>query len=137
MGFHTHDAVSGRLGRVLVVADEPRIRRLVHLTLTKAGYEVVEAQDGEHAIQVLNSGDNLLKVDTILCDIRMPKVNGIEAIAYFRTRYPTVSVWPLIAISTRWETLPVTLHRLGAGRAREAKPCGVPAGSKRIVSRGF
>ncbi len=92
MGFHTHDAVSGRLGRVLVVADEPRIRRLVHLTLTKAGYEVVEAQDGEHAIQILNSGDNPLMVDIILCDIWMPKVNGIEAIAYFRTQYPTVPV---------------------------------------------
>jgi len=92
MGFHTHDAVSGRLGRVLVVADEPRIRRLVHLTLTKAGYEVVEAQDGEHAIQVLNSGDNPLMVDIILCDIWMPKVNGIEAIAYVRTQYPTVPV---------------------------------------------
>ena len=92
MGFHTHYAVSGRLGRVLVVDDEPSIRKLVNLSLTKAGYEVVEAQDGEQAIKVLNSDDNPLMVDTILCDIRMPKVNGIEAIAYFRTQYPTVPV---------------------------------------------
>jgi two-component system chemotaxis response regulator CheY len=92
MGFHTHYAVSGRLGRVLVVDDEPSIRKLVNLSLTKAGYEVVEAQDGEQAIKVLNSDDNPLMVDTILCDIRMPKVNGIEAIAYFRTQYPTVPI---------------------------------------------
>ena len=92
MGFHTHDAVSGRLGRVLVVDDEPSIRKLVNLSLTKAGYEVVEAQDGEQAIKVLNSDDNPLMVDTILCDIRMPKVNGIEAIAYFRAQYPTVPI---------------------------------------------
>ncbi len=92
MGFHTHYAVSGRQGRVLVVDDEPSIRKLVNLSLTKAGYEVVEAQDGEQAIKVLNSDDNPLMVDTILCDIRMPKVNGIEAIAYFRTQYPTVPV---------------------------------------------
>ena len=92
MGFHTHYAVSGRLGRVLVVDDEPSIRKLVNLTLTKAGYEVVEAQDGEQAIKVLNSDDNPLMVDTILCDIRMPKVNGIEAIAYFRAQYPTVPI---------------------------------------------
>ena len=92
MGFHTHYAVSGRLGRVLVVDDEPSIRKLVNLTLTKAGYEVVEAQDGEQAIKVLNSEDNPLMVDTILCDIRMPKVNGIEAIAYFRAQYPTVPI---------------------------------------------
>ncbi|MGH7167081.1 MAG: response regulator [Nitrospiraceae bacterium] len=92
MGFHTHYAVSGRLGRVLVVDDEPSIRKLVNLSLTKAGYEVVEARDGEQAIKVLNSDDNPLMVDTILCDIRMPKVNGIEAIAYFRTQYPTVPI---------------------------------------------
>ena len=92
MGFHTHYAVSGRLGRVLVVDDEPSIRKLVNLSLTKAGYEVVEAQDGEQAIKVLNSDDNPLMVDTILCDIRMPKVNGIEAIAYFRAQYPTVPI---------------------------------------------
>ena len=92
MGFHTHYAVSGRQGRVLVVDDEPSIRKLVNLSLTKAGYEVVEAPDGEQAIKVLNSDDNPLMVDTILCDIRMPKVNGIEAIAYFRTQYPTVPV---------------------------------------------
>ena len=92
MGFHTHYAVSGRLGRVLVVDDEPSIRQLVNLSLTKAGYEVVEAQDGGEAIKVLNSDDNPLMVDTILCDIRMPKVNGIEAIAYFRAQYPTVPI---------------------------------------------
>jgi CheY-like chemotaxis protein len=37
MGFHTPYAVSRRLGRVLVVDDEPSFRKLVNLTLTKAG----------------------------------------------------------------------------------------------------
>ncbi|MBI4401252.1 MAG: response regulator, partial [Nitrospirae bacterium] len=40
----------------------------------------------------LNSDDNPLMVDTILCDIRMPRINGTEAIAYFRTQYPSVPV---------------------------------------------
>lgn len=92
MSVHTHSAVSGRQGRVLVVDDESSIRKPVKLTLTKAGYEVVEAHDGEQAINVLNSDDNPLMVDTILCDIQMPKINGIDAIAYFRTQYPTVPV---------------------------------------------
>ena len=60
--------------------------------LTKDGYEVIEAADGEEAIRLLNSGDNALMVDTILCDIRMPKINGDEAILYFRSQYPTVPV---------------------------------------------
>jgi two-component system chemotaxis response regulator CheY len=92
MGLHTHYAVSGRQGRILVVDDEAEVRKPVSLTLKKAGYEVVEAENGQEAIDVLNMGDNPLMVDTIVCDIRMPKVSGTEAIAYFRAQYPSVPV---------------------------------------------
>ncbi len=90
--MHTHYAVSGREGRVLVVDDEEGIRKPIGLMLTQAGYEVVEAEDGGQAIRKLNSDDNPLMVDTILCDINMPKINGSEAIVYFRVQYPTVPV---------------------------------------------
>ena len=79
-------------GRVLVVDDEADVRKSVRLTLTKAGFDVVEAADGEEAIRQIKSGDNPLMIDTILCDIYMPKVNGMEAIAYFRTQFPGVPV---------------------------------------------
>jgi two-component system, chemotaxis family, chemotaxis protein CheY len=92
MSFHTHYAVNGRQGRVLVVDDEAQVRKPISLMLAKDGYEVVEAENGEEAIQSLNAGDNPLMVDTILCDIRMPKINGAEAISYFRSQYPTVPV---------------------------------------------
>jgi len=92
MTLHLHDAMGDRLGRVLVVDDEESIRRIVVRSLTKAGYEVVEADNGERAIAVLNGGDNPLMVDAILCDIHMPKINGHEAIAYFRRQYPGVPV---------------------------------------------
>ena len=45
-------------GRVLVVDDEADLRKSVRLTLTKAGYDVVEAEDGEKAIEAVRSGDN-------------------------------------------------------------------------------
>jgi two-component system, chemotaxis family, chemotaxis protein CheY len=80
------------LGRVLVVDDEEDIRKTVRMTLTKAGFEVVEAEDGEEAIKVIRSGDNPLMVDAILCDIQMPKINGIEAVAFFRQQFPSVPV---------------------------------------------
>lgn len=80
------------LGKVLVVDDEADVRKTVRLTLTKAGYTVVEAEDGEKAIQAIRSGDNPLMVDTIICDIQMPKINGMEAIAYFRQQFPQVPV---------------------------------------------
>ncbi len=53
-------------------------------------------QNGEKAIEVINSGENRLLLDVVICDIRMPEVNGIEAIAYFRQNYPRV---PLIVLT--------------------------------------
>lgn len=87
---------NGGRGRVLVVDDEADVRKAVNLGLTKAGYEVIEAQDGQQAVDVLNSDDNPLAVGVIICDIRMPKVNGVEAIAYFRAQYPSR---PIIALT--------------------------------------
>lgn len=91
-GKNLHEPVRHRWGRILVVDDEEAVRKPIRLTLLKAGFEVVEAEDGAQAIQRLNEGDNPLAVDTILCDIRMPKINGVEAIAYFRQQYPSVPV---------------------------------------------
>jgi two-component system chemotaxis response regulator CheY len=79
-------------GRILVVDDEPDVRRSVHLTLKKAGYEVVEAEDGEKGIAAIRSGDNPLMVDAIICDIHMPKINGNEAIMWFRSQFPSVPI---------------------------------------------
>lgn len=80
------------LGRVLVVDDEPDMRKAVRLILAKAGYDVVEAEDGERAIAVLNSADNAHAIDTIICDIYMPRMNGIEAITHFRSHFPSIPV---------------------------------------------
>ena len=89
-GISTDDKI--RLGRVLIVDDEDCIREVLRTMLTNAGYDVEEADDGGRAVEVLNSGDNPLMVDVIICDIRMPKINGTEAIAYFRAQYPSVPV---------------------------------------------
>jgi len=79
-------------GRVLVVDDEPDVRRVVRLMLEKAGYDVLEAEDGQAAIEVINTGENRLMLDAVLCDMRMPKINGVEALAYFRDNFPHVPV---------------------------------------------
>jgi len=79
-------------GRVLVVDDEPLVRNVVRMTLEKAGYEVLEAENGEKAIKAINADENPLVLDVVICDIRMPKINGVEAIDYFRREYPHVSL---------------------------------------------
>jgi len=79
-------------GRVLVVDDEADLRKSVRLILTKAGYDAIEAEDGEKAIEAIRSGDNPLLLDIVICDLVMPKVNGIEAIAFFRSQFPGVAI---------------------------------------------
>ena len=79
-------------GRILVVDDEPDIRKIVRMTLEKAGYEVLEAEDGEKAIEIINTGENRIMLDVIICDIRMPKINGVEAVDYFQKEWPRVSL---------------------------------------------
>lgn len=80
------------LGRILVVDDEPDVRKVVRLSLEKAGYDVVEAEDGHQAVQEIKSGENPLLLDVILTDIRMPKLNGLEAIQFFQYEFPHVSL---------------------------------------------
>jgi len=75
-------------GRVLIVDDEPDVRKVVRMTLEKAGYDVLEAEDGEKAIATLSEGENNLLLDVIISDIRMPNINGVEAIKYFQQEYP-------------------------------------------------
>lgn len=99
------------LGRILVVDDEADVRKSVRLVLTKAGYEVREAEDGEKAITQIRSNDNPFKVSLIICDIHMPKVNGMEAIAYFRQEFPSV---PVIVLTGEPEIAGAThLFKLG------------------------
>ena len=89
-GLHTKDT-PGK-GRILIVDDEESIRKALRLTLAKVGYDVVEADDGETGIKAIGADDNPLMVDVVICDIRMPKINGLEAITYFRRQYPSVPV---------------------------------------------
>ena len=108
-GLHTKDT-AGK-GRVLVVDDEKNIRDLLRMTLTKAGYEVLEAEDGATAVELIRQDDNPLMVDVITCDIRMPKMNGVEAIAFFRKEFPSV---PVVVITGFPETeLAVSLLKQG------------------------
>ena len=71
----------------------------------------MEAVDGQEAIDILSDGDNPLLVDAILCDIRMPRINGIDAICFFRSQYPSIPVIVLTGYPD-WN-LAVTLMKMG------------------------
>ncbi len=79
-------------GKIMVVDDEEDVRETLRLQLEAENYNVIEAGDGEEAIKLLRSEDNLMNCGLILCDIRMPKVNGIEYIDYLKEQAPGIPV---------------------------------------------
>jgi len=83
-------------GLVLVVDDEPDVRKVVRMTLEKAGYDVIEAEDGEKAIAEVKKNENMLLLNLIITDIRMPNMNGIDVINYYQKEWPSV---PLIVLT--------------------------------------
>jgi two-component system, OmpR family, KDP operon response regulator KdpE len=66
--------------KILVVDDEPQIRRSLRATLTSAGYVVVEARSGEEAIEELQAGH----IDMVLLDLLMPGMGGTAACRQIR-----------------------------------------------------
>jgi two-component system chemotaxis response regulator CheY len=100
------------LGRVLVVDDEEDTRKSIRMMLTRGGYDVVEAEDGEKAIAAMNSWDNHLMVDIIILDLYMPKMNGMEALAYFRSQFPSI---PVIVLTAKPELLNAEMWKMGQG----------------------
>jgi len=75
-------------GKILVIDDEEDVREVLRLHLESAGYNVLEAEDGEVGINILRSEDNMINVGVILCDIRMPKVNGVECVDFLKREAP-------------------------------------------------
>jgi DNA-binding NtrC family response regulator len=98
------------MSKILIVEDEIAIRRV----LTKILYEenndfiISEAQDGLSAVDHIKNND----VDLILCDIKMPKMDGIEVLEYSKRLKPET---PIIMISGHGDLeTPVETMRLGA-----------------------
>jgi two-component system, OmpR family, KDP operon response regulator KdpE len=85
--------VTSRPGRVLVVDDEPALRRLLRTSLTAEGYEVIEAASGEEGWSVFQRA----KPDVILLDLGLPDVDGREVIKRVRQ----IDLTPIIVLSIR------------------------------------
>ena len=81
--------------KVLIVEDEDGIRELMRLFLVKKGYEIIEAEDGFEAMDVLSKEDP----DLILLDIEMPGMSGLELCEKIRIRTKT----PILFVSYRKE----------------------------------
>lgn len=83
------------MGRILVVDDSGDARALMREVLEDAGYEVVEACDGEEVITRCLGRP----VDAVILDIFMPRKDGIEALTELRQHFPGI---PVVAVSAGW-----------------------------------
>ena len=86
-----HDALSEAdtpKAHLLVVEDEPLIRRLFSMLLTSAGYSVAEADNGFAALEEIRRRRPAL----ILSDLNMPRMTGFELLSVIRRRFPSIHV---------------------------------------------
>ena len=82
---------------VLVVDDEQRMRKLVKDFLQTNGFEVLEAEDGEKALEIFEKNKN--KINIILLDVMMPKLDGWSVLRQIRQK----SKVPIIMLTARGE----------------------------------
>jgi Response regulators consisting of a CheY-like receiver domain and a winged-helix DNA-binding domain len=82
---------------ILVVDDESRMRKLVKDFLIQKGYSIIEAENGEKAIDIFE--ENISKIDLILLDIMMPKLDGWSVCRSIRQS----SNVPIIMLTARGE----------------------------------
>ena len=82
---------------ILVVDDESRMRKLIKDFLTQKGFSIVEAEDGEKALEVFE--ENKSKINLILLDVMMPKLDGWSVLRQIRQ----TSKVPIIMLTARGE----------------------------------
>jgi two-component system KDP operon response regulator KdpE len=83
------------MGNILIVEDDPSIRKLVKVNLMKRGYTVTEADDSHKAISLFQE----VSVDLVLLDLILPGLSGVDVCKWIRSR----SDIPIIILSARLE----------------------------------
>ena len=79
--------------KILVIDDEPPIRKLLRMGLTAQGYQTLEAPNGKTALELLNQ-----KPDLVILDLGLPDIQGHELLRMIRARSESV---PIVVLSSR------------------------------------
>lgn len=103
------------MGNILIVEDDPNIRKLVRVNLVKRGYTVIEAEDSHQAMAHFQAE----VIDLVLLDLVIPGLSGVDVCAWIRTR----SDVPIIVLSARLE--------------EELKVAALDAGADDYVTKPF
>jgi len=85
--------VSAKSAKILIVEDEPQMRRAVGAGLRANGFEVLLAESNEQALDMIP----LARPDVILLDLTLPNIDGLDVVRELRTWSTT----PIIVVSAR------------------------------------
>jgi len=115
--------------RILTIDDSKTMRDMLLLTLTDAGFEVLQGVDGQDGLNVL--GDQ--RVDVIITDINMPKMDGYEVIRQLRQN-PRHKTTPILVLTTESDADKRTLARNAGATGWMVKPFD-PEGLIAIINK--
>lgn len=101
---------------ILVVDDDPPMRAIIDIMLRREGYDVVQAEDGHDALQLLET----ITPDALIIDVMMPRMDGLTLCRELRTR-PQTQKLPVLILSV-----------LGDPHSRQN---GLEAGANRYLSK--
>ncbi|MEK4876408.1 response regulator transcription factor [Bacillus sp. FSL W8-0102] len=87
------------MAKILIVDDDPHIRKLLQVILSEKGFTILEAQDGKDALSLLDSE----KVDLIILDIMMPNMDGWDLCENIRAYYS--DSLPILMLTAKGETV--------------------------------
>lgn len=102
---------------ILIVDDSSSLRQVVNLTLSRAGYQVLEACDGEEALRQLDGR----KINLIVSDVNMPRMDGIT----FLTRVKQLARYrftPVVMLTTEGQSEKKEQGRAAGAKAWIVKP---------------
>ena len=103
--------------RILTIDDSKTIRDMLMLTLADAGFEVLQAVDGQDGLDVLGQG----AVDVVITDINMPQMDGYEVIRHCAAIRRTRST-PILVLTTESEADKKNLAREAGATGWMVKP---------------
>jgi two-component system chemotaxis response regulator CheY len=105
--------------RILTIDDSKTMRDMLMLTLAEAGFDVLQAVDGQDGLDVLEGMDR--KPDVIITDINMPRMDGYEVIRNLR-KNPAHKSTPILVLTTESEAEKKNLAREAGATGWMVKP---------------
>lgn len=114
---------------ILVIDDSASLRQVVAMALQGAGYEVLQAGDGQAALALLDGR----KIGMAVCDVNMPRMNGIEFVKAAKA-LPAYRFLPILMLTTESQEAKKDEGRAAGAKAWMLKPFS-PASLLNAVSK--